>query len=182
MLFEGMTFAEANADMSWTDWGSISWEGLKGLAKVDGGMSTLATWIAKPRNRQIVEHVLNVALALVENVLKDLCAGEGFNPMELLTSTLTEIGMGHLLKTDKWAKQSDEAAAKAKEANKTAEKLANRNASQKAIDKAKEKETKETKKAKNYKGMNDVGKTLKEGASKTSGEGTKETVKKWSGA
>ncbi|MBL7785532.1 MAG: hypothetical protein JNM36_06485 [Chitinophagales bacterium] len=128
MLFEDMSFSEANESLTWKDAIDISVAASFGAAKgtLDGGATTFATWIAKPTNQKIVKKLADVGISTVEGWLKVFLKQEDFDLKSVLAGALTEVGLGDLLSADAYKNVVEKATKNASAATKRVEKLATR--------------------------------------------------------
>ena len=101
MLFDDKSFKQANQDLKLKDFATIGMEAAWGAASgtVDGGISKLSKWIAKPRNRKIMMTVLEYGVDVVEDILNQCVAkvldkDENVSIVATLASTLAQHGMG----------------------------------------------------------------------------------------
>lgn len=99
MLFENMTFKEANKDLEWRDVANITISAGLGAASgfIDNGISRMTNWIAKPTNRKIVTKLLENGLDMVENALSQYIETGKISISSMLVGVLTEVGMGKLI-------------------------------------------------------------------------------------
>lgn len=111
MLFENMTFKEANKDLKLSDGISITISVGFGAASgvIDNGISRMTSWIAKPINRKIVTKLLENGIDMVEDALKQYFETGEISISSMLVGTLTEVGMGKLI-GEKYVKKALEEA------------------------------------------------------------------------
>lgn len=128
MLFDGMTFSEANSDLSWGDGLDITIAAGFGAASgaIDGGITKFAAWISKPTNRKILVKLLEVGVSALESSLKQIYKDEDFDLMSVLAGALTEVGMGDLLKKTAFKDAATQARGNANSTAARAEDLAGR--------------------------------------------------------
>ncbi|WP_341842858.1 hypothetical protein [Chitinophaga caseinilytica] len=102
MLFEGMSFAEANSDLGWRDGLDIIIGGAMGAASgaIDGGLTRMAKWLSNPTHQKIFVKLLEVGVEALETSLKALYKDTEFDLKSILLASLTEVGLGHLMKSD----------------------------------------------------------------------------------
>ncbi|WP_394660158.1 toxin TcdB middle/N-terminal domain-containing protein [uncultured Chryseobacterium sp.] len=97
MVFENKSFSQAN-DMTWGEVGSI---GVAAGFGAVSGVAKFASWAGSSTGRKILIKMLEVGLGAVEDVLKQYISnkpGEEVDLTQTLISSLTDLGMGHLLK------------------------------------------------------------------------------------
>lgn len=93
MLFDGMSFYDANADLGWKDLAQI---GIAGGVGAFTGSARFAKWISKFENQKILIKIIEVGISTIESLLKETFEEE-FDLLGVLAGTLTEFGLGHLL-------------------------------------------------------------------------------------
>lgn len=97
MIFENQSFSQAN-NMTWGEVGSI------GMAAGFGAVSGVAkfgSWVGSSTGRKILVKMFEVGLGAVEDMLKQYISnkpGEEIDLTQTLIVSLTDLGMGHLLK------------------------------------------------------------------------------------
>jgi len=138
MLFEGMSFTEANKDLGWRDALDITVAAGFGAASgaIDGGITKFAAWISKPAHQKIIVLLLKVGVSAIEGSLKAMYKKEDFDLMSVLAGALTEVGMGELvqglgnkvLRTDLISEGAEQTARTAKATAERAKDLARRRA------------------------------------------------------
>lgn len=128
MLFEGMTFSEANSDLGWSDGLDITIAAGFGAATgaIDGGITRFASWISKPTNRKILVKLLEVGVSAIEGSLKQIYKDEDFDLLSVLAGALAEVGMGDLLKKTAFKEAAEQAGKNADVSAKRVEDLATR--------------------------------------------------------
>jgi len=95
MLFENKTFAEANKAMDWKDGVNI---GVAGGFGAVSGVAKFTKWAGSSTGRKILIKMLELGLGAVEDMLKQYIKDDEIDLTQTLISTLTDFGMGHLLK------------------------------------------------------------------------------------
>ena len=98
MLFENKSFLQANKDISWVEAASI---GVAAGFGAISGVAKFATWAGSSTGRKILVKMLEVGLGAAEDVIKqavNLKEGESIDLTQTLISSLTDLGMGHILK------------------------------------------------------------------------------------
>ena len=141
MLFEGQSFVDANKSLTKANILQIAISAGTGAATgaIDGGLTKFAKWAANPRNQKIIVKLLEVGVEGLENVLKDYVDGNDVDIKGVLVSTLTDVGLGHLLQTEKIGKIADGFSDNSKAATKRANDLLKRkNPNEKLIKNAKD--------------------------------------------
>lgn len=97
MVFENKSFSQAN-NMTWGEVGSI---GVAAGFGAISGVAKFASWAGSSTGRKILVKMLEVGLGAVEDVLKQYLSnkpGEEVDLTQTLIASLTDLGMGHLLK------------------------------------------------------------------------------------
>ena len=89
MIFDNMTFAEANSDLGWKDGLDILTAGAVGTVS---GVAKFGKFVASPIGKKIMNIVTEVGLSSIEAGLKSIY-GDDFS----LEAVLVEVGMGDLL-------------------------------------------------------------------------------------
>ncbi|MDH6310602.1 RHS repeat-associated protein [Dysgonomonas sp. PFB1-18] len=103
MLFEDMSFIEANKDLSWYDAGKIAIAG--GMGAVSG-VAKFTKWIANPKSQKIIGKLLEVGLNVLEEAIKTYIDPDtDFDLTSVLAGVLADVGMGHLLPSTKVFKE-----------------------------------------------------------------------------
>jgi hypothetical protein len=164
MLFNDMTFSDANSSLSLEDGFDITIAAGFGAASstIDGGISKFTTWISKPTNRKIVQKLLEVGVSALESSLKQLYKDEDFDLTSILTGALAEVGMGNLLKTDVYKNASEQASKNANISTKRAEDLAKRKKpNEKLIKNARKEAATQNETAKTLDNLDKTGKVIK---------------------
>ena len=104
MLFEGMSFKQANQSLNSKDFALImmeaGWGALSG--SIDGGISKLTKWVAKPRNRKVMIAILEYGADVIQDIINQYVVhsidkGEKVSITASLATTLAEHGMGKLM-------------------------------------------------------------------------------------
>jgi RHS repeat-associated protein len=177
MLFDEMTFGEANSSLKRGDFSDIGIAGLSGAitGAFDGGVTNFAKKLADPKFQKIVGYLLEGGVSALEDILKSQFKGEEFDLKATLYSTLASMGMGRLLRKGDSEKAADLAQNNANAANKRAKDLAGRkNTNQKLVDKAKQ----DAKSSQNAANRNTASAASKEAAAKTAANATNRDDKK----
>lgn len=102
MLFDDMSFSEANESLTGADAFSI---GLSAGTGAMSGLGKFATWIKSPTGQKIFVKMLEMGISSLEDMLKQYVKDGDVDLKQTLTATLTELGMGHLLKNNKVLKE-----------------------------------------------------------------------------
>ena len=146
MLFEGMSFKQANQSLNRKDFASImmeaGWGALSG--SIDGGVSKLTKWVAKPRNRKIMIAILEYGADMIQDIINQYVVhfidkDEKVSITASLATTLAEHGMGKLMSPKFLKKAIKQAEDNMRTAKKRLNNLINRRAPQeRLIRKAKE--------------------------------------------
>ena len=99
MLFENMTFKEANKAIGLRDMASITISAGLGAASgiIDNGISRMTNWIAKPTNRKIVTKLLEKGIDMVGEALSQYIGSGKISISSMLVGALAEVGMGKFI-------------------------------------------------------------------------------------
>lgn len=97
MLFENKSFTQANGELNWGDTGKIAIAG--GFGAVSG-VAKFAKWAGTSTGRKIIVKMFEIGLGAMEDVLKQYVGSENgdIDLTQTLISSLTDLGMGYLLK------------------------------------------------------------------------------------
>ena len=95
MLFDDMTFTEANKDLSWRDGANIAVAG--GFGSVSG-VAKFTKWAGSSKGRKILIKLFEIGVGALEDMLKQYIKDDNIDLTSTLISTLTDLGMGYLLK------------------------------------------------------------------------------------
>ncbi|MNE32944.1 hypothetical protein D3C80_1265780 [compost metagenome] len=117
-MMDGEDFWTANTNLDLGDGIDIVVGAAFGAAEgtIDNGIGALKRWVTKPRNLKILKFVLNVGIDMLESGLKDVLKGTEYEKvdfshiMELFAGSLTEVSVGTVLKSTKYAKKAEKAA------------------------------------------------------------------------
>ncbi|MFN4364188.1 RHS repeat-associated core domain-containing protein [Chryseobacterium hispalense] len=107
MLFEHMTFTQANKDLGWDDAIDITVVARVGAVEgsIDAGIGTLTKWVTNRRKRKILEFVLKVGVDALETSLKEVLKGTSYEDMDfksILAGSLAKVGVGQLISVKKY--------------------------------------------------------------------------------
>jgi RHS repeat-associated protein len=180
MIFDGMTFVEANKSLGINDGLDIAVAAGFGAASgaIDGGITKFASWIKSPTNQKIIIKLLEVGVSALESSLKQIYKDEEFDLLSILTGALTEVGMGSLLKTDIYKEAADKAGKNASVSVRRAEDLAaRRKPNAKLIKNAKKEAAEHLKTEKAMKQLDNTGKVITGTAAKTAANKTQDASK-----
>ncbi|MBT1708766.1 hypothetical protein KK062_11050 [Fulvivirgaceae bacterium PWU5] len=181
MMFDGMSFVDANRDLGWGDAIDIGVAAGFGAASgaIDGGITKFVSWIRKPINQKIVAKLLEVGIAALESSLKVYFKDEEFDLTSLLAGALTEVGMGSLIKTKVFNEASEQAGRNASAATRRAEDLAaRRRPIKRLVQKAEKEAAAQLKTSKALKKLNNAGKIANETQAKTLANNAEKATKK----
>ena len=108
MLFENMSFSEANKNIGWGDIGNISIAA--GVVSISG-MAKFAKWAGSSKGKKILVKIFDLGLDSIEDILKQYVKDDNIDLKQTLISTLTGLGMGKILNgtsLQKYIKKQDE--------------------------------------------------------------------------
>lgn len=108
MLFENMSFSEANKNIGWGDIGNISIAAGVGYIS---GMAKFAKWAGSFKGKKILVKMFDLGLDSIEDILKQYVKDDNIDLKQTLISTLTGLGMGKILNgtsLQKYIKKQDE--------------------------------------------------------------------------
>jgi RHS repeat-associated protein len=180
IIFDGMTFVEANKSLGLNDGLDIAVAAGFGAASgaIDGGITKFASWIKSPTNQKIIIKLLEVGVSALESSLKQIYKDEEFDLLSILTGALTEVGMGSLLKTDVYKEAGDKAGKNASASLRRAEDLAaRRKPNAKLIKNAKKEAAEHLKTEKAMKKLDNTGKIITGTVAKTAANKTQDASK-----
>jgi RHS repeat-associated protein len=180
MLFDNMSFVEANKDLGWRDGLDIGIAAGFGAVSgaLDGGITKFAAWISKGKNQKIVKLLLETAVSAIESSLKAIYKDEDFDLKSILSGALAEVGLGNLLKNDvikKSAKKNKKKADLAKDRAADLEKR--RSPNKKLIDKAKKEASSHSRTAKSLDNLNNTGEAIRDTTKKVVANEVQERTK-----
>src|SRR5690606_33410085 len=95
MLFEDMSFSQANSDLSWNDGGNMAIAAGVGAAS---GVLKFTKWAGSSSGRKILVKILESGIDASEDVLKQYVKEESIDLKQTLISALTSAGMSQILK------------------------------------------------------------------------------------
>jgi len=181
MVFEDMSFTQANKSLTWQDGLDIGIAAGFGAASgaIDGGVTNFAKWAANPRNQKIIVKLLEVGVGALESSLKEIYKDGDFNLGSVLSGALAEVGLGSLMKHGEYKKVADQASNKASVYEKKAVELSSRKSpNNKLINNAQQKAQAETKKAKSFKKLDSSGQVINWTILKATGSKVQNETKK----
>ena len=163
MIFEDMSFTEANGDLDWADGMDMLIAAGFGAANgaIEKEYAQFATWIKSPTNQKIVVKLLEVGVSSIESSLKQIYKDEEFDLKSILAGAVTEVGLGSLLKNNEFKEASIQAKNNSNISSKKAEDLASRKKpNKKLINNTKKEAATQKKSAKNIDKINNTGKAM----------------------
>lgn len=163
MVFQNMSFTQANKSLTWQDGLDIGIAASFGAASgaIDGGITYFAKWVANPRNQKILVKFLEVGVGAIESSLKEIYKDGDFDLGSVLYGALAEVGLGSLVKHGEYKKVADQASNNASVYEKKAVELSSRKSpNEKLINKAQQKAQAESKKAKSFKKLDASGQAI----------------------
>ncbi|MFD2581599.1 DUF6443 domain-containing protein [Pedobacter vanadiisoli] len=181
MIFEDMSFTEANKAMTWSDGLDITVAAGFGAASgaIDGGITKFASWASKPSNRKILTKLLEVGVSALEGSIKQLYKDEDFDLKSVMAGALAEVGLSSLLKTDVFKDAAETAGNNARVVSRRAEDLASRRSpNSRLVGKAKAAARAAEKKAKGLRSLDNTGKAIKGTIAKTTANKAQNEAKK----
>ncbi|HUH75358.1 MAG TPA: hypothetical protein VLZ75_13265 [Chitinophagales bacterium] len=173
MLFEGMSFTDANKSLTWKDGIKIGLSGTTtaALGALDGGTVKFGSWIAKPTNQKIIKKLLSVGITALESSLKQFIDDKDFSLNDVLIDVLADVGMGYLFKSNHLDTKIKQTENNLKVAEKRVEDLSTRRSpNEKLINKAEEKVQKLKNDAKFYETVAVIKETSQQSSSKAASE------------
>jgi len=181
MLFENMTFSQANSDLGWGDALDITIAAGFGAASgaLDGGITKFASWAKSPTNQKILVKLLEVGVSALESSLKAMFKDEEFDLMSILSGALTEVGLGSLMKTNIHKNAADKSTDAANAATKKADDLAKRKKpNERLVNNKKNEAAQQKKNAKQSTNLDNTGKVIKGSTAKTGSNAAQNASKK----
>ena len=180
MLFDDMSFSEANSSLTLNDGLDITIAAGFGAASgaIDGGITKFASWAKSSTNQKILAKLLEVGVSALEGSLKQIYKDEEFDLASVLSGALTEVGIGSLLKTDIYKDASETASRNASASTRRAESLATRRKpNNKLINNARKEASTHTNRAKSMQKLDNTGKVIKGSTAKTSANKAQDATK-----